>query len=176
MFVTSLAIIPCVYCFSFLFKNPANASNYIGFLNFALGLILFIVNMIIFGLDISQKTKDLYDNLFSFAPQFCFAQMIFITFYNGNIRKSCEKNEITKATCEQMEFNYVDNIFTTEDGGIGEYLWASVGLIFFYFAILTLIEWESGTGVIKAFFGCKGGSNKPKDPEAEIQFEDEVLD
>jgi len=28
IFLTSLAIIPCVYCLSFLFTNPANASNY----------------------------------------------------------------------------------------------------------------------------------------------------
>ncbi|CAG5090419.1 Oidioi.mRNA.OKI2018_I69.PAR.g12593.t1.cds [Oikopleura dioica] len=188
-FITSLAIIPCVYCLSFLFTNPANASNYIGFLNFGLGIITFITYSILSDLDdISEGTINLIDRLFSIAPQYCFARIIFLIYYNGNIYKACEENEITRTACEEAGFVYVKDVLTIEEGGIGEYLAVAIALIILYFVLLSLIEWESGTKTLSRFFKkiiptdlckqccaacCCNQPDATDDPEAEIQFEDD---
>ncbi|CBY31539.1 unnamed protein product [Oikopleura dioica] len=117
IFLTSLAIIPCVYCLSFLFTNPANASNYIGFLNFGLGIITFITYSILSDLDsITEGTRDAIDRIFSLFPQYCFARILFIIYYNGNIYKACEENEITRLACKDAGFVYVKDVLTLEEG------------------------------------------------------------
>ena len=55
----------------------------------------------------------------------------------------CTESTQMQLACAFAEIEFVDNAWSTKDGGIGSYMIGMVGCIFGYFLLLAFIEWES---------------------------------
>ena len=85
-------------------------------------------------------------------PQYDIARGLYVLYINANIREICTEDLESFVNCERQEIVYAMNGYSTERGGIGQYLIALGLLCPISFAILALIEHELSTAFLRKWW------------------------
>ena len=168
----TFAQLPFGYCLSFLFDTAANALTYLSLINITLGLLTMIIVSIIEvpGLGLEDTAKIL-DYVFCIFPQYNMARGLYVLYLNANVREICTESAENIANCARQGISYTIHEYSTEKGGIGQYLIA-LGLLWpLLFAILAFVEYEFNTATLRQTWKRRSCVNKVDREDDELTFE-----
>lgn len=136
-FLYAVSIIPLVYCFSFLFKNPSIAFIACTIFNIATGLALMVTVMIL--MLIEPSTADTLKNVFVILPNFCFGQALTELYNQYEQYKMWEETKFSPLFCEFGDACPSNNYWGWDDG-VGKYLVAMTVECILFATFVILIE------------------------------------
>eukprot|EP00041_Stephanoeca_diplocostata_P037453 m.1419052 g.1419052 ORF g.1419052 m.1419052 type:complete len:1793 (-) comp25039_c0_seq8:263-5641(-) len=137
-FLYAVSIIPLVYCFSFLFKNPSIAFIACTIFNIATGLALMVTVMILKLIE--PSTADTLKNVFIILPNFCFGQALSELYTQYENYHTWEEINFSPLFCEIAGAGCPSNKYWSWHDGVGKYLVAMAVECVLFSSLVILIE------------------------------------
>ena len=157
-FAYGWAVIPMMYCLTFLFRNASLAYTLLCLLNIVTGLAAMVTVQILGA--VSPDSVSTVKNVFLMLPNYCFGQGIsdiYSNYESISVIQALINDQVTQPFCSTVEACCIaianadtpsippttrcnTNFLSTTYPGIGMYLLCMVGQGFVFFAIVLFIE------------------------------------